>query len=540
MKILIIGIDGVTWNVFTDDILKKHMPTLHKLKGEGTSGVLTSTVPPVTPAAWTTMTNGCLPYKNGLTNFYQYQLASNRYSYSSASIVKLPSMWHYFGEKKIKSASINVPFTFPIKPAKDHIAIAGLGCPGINSDFVSPLVFKEKLLNAIPNYAVGLGPDAPEKKHNAFSQDKKTFQDAINRFANIFEQRLQAAQLIQQEQNPEVLMVQFQQLDLLQHLCWPYIAANTRDQYPWQRDTIFELYRKLDIIIAKLCESFVSSETTLTIASDHGFGPYQYTININKLLMDWGYIHRSGPIKRLIRRSKRNLMKYQKGREKSMTLDLKWPIDLAKTRAMVLLDPTMGILYINQKNRQPGGCVEPGEEYHQLVEELKCRLEKLTNPYNDEKVFSQVVRPQDLYEPFENINETLGDLLLFQKPNYQISKTMKTNIDLFEKHEPTDLTAAWHHPDGMYILNGPGIKSGFSHNACIEDIAPTIYTSLNMEIPAEVDGTPMSEAFEVPPQYQKKSQIKFPSTFSDEHVSDSASEEEQSALEEQLKNLGYL
>lgn len=73
MKILIIGLDGATWDVLDDFVLDNYMPNLKRLKAGGYSGILRSTDPPVTPAAWTTCITGCQPYTQGWLSWRGYE-----------------------------------------------------------------------------------------------------------------------------------------------------------------------------------------------------------------------------------------------------------------------------------------------------------------------------------------------------------------------------------------------------------------------------------------------------------------------------------
>ena len=540
LRTLILGLDGITWDVLTGDILTGYMPNLKALLDGGVGGVLESTLPAVTPAAWTTCTSGCNPCTHGLIDFHQYSFSDNCYYYTNSDVEKVPSMWHYLGESGYRVASINVPFTFPVYPV-NGIMIAGLGCPSQSSEFVYPNSFKEELLKAIPNYEPGLGSDLVDKNNNVFGGDEKIFRAGINKLAGRFDQRLQAALLIQEKQPVDIMMVQFQQLDLLQHLCWPFISAQSRDRFRWQRDIIFELYRHLDNIIGQLIPLVDRENGLVAVASDHGFGPLYYSINLNRLLLDWGYLHRGGPIRRMLRRTRRNWMKLRGRSLQRIPLSLKQPIDPSKTRAMVLFNPTIGILHLNVKGRQQGGCVNPGEEYQQLVGELKTRFGEVVNPDNGEKIFEKILIPDELWGPGKADPEIYGDLVLIQKKGYQIETTMKAGAPAFSQLDPNSLTISWHYPEGIFVLNGRGFRRNLKLHAHIADIAPTVYTWLGMPIPAEVDGEPIRDAFLEPPNVRKLSQVNYPPSFISKGNNQTGMlKKEEEVLAEQLKNLGYM
>ena len=60
-KVLILGLDGATFDVLRPLMDAGRMPHLKRLVDGGASGVLRSTVPPITPAAWTTFMTGRSP-----------------------------------------------------------------------------------------------------------------------------------------------------------------------------------------------------------------------------------------------------------------------------------------------------------------------------------------------------------------------------------------------------------------------------------------------------------------------------------------------
>lgn len=143
MKVLIIGLDGATWDVFDDFLLDHHMPNLKKLKSEGYSGVLQSTDPPITPAALTTCITGCQPYTHGVVGFKDYPSRDNSLHVSSAASCRVPTMWEELSDQGYKKvASINVPWTYPWREV-NGLVVAGYGLPSTEADFTYPHDFKK-------------------------------------------------------------------------------------------------------------------------------------------------------------------------------------------------------------------------------------------------------------------------------------------------------------------------------------------------------------------------------------------------------------
>ena len=75
-KVMVIGLDGATWDVLQPWMEAGYLPNLASLVVAGTSGRLRSTIPPVTAPAWATFQTGMNPGKHGLFHFTRYQPGS--------------------------------------------------------------------------------------------------------------------------------------------------------------------------------------------------------------------------------------------------------------------------------------------------------------------------------------------------------------------------------------------------------------------------------------------------------------------------------
>ena len=68
-RVLLLGLDGMTYSVLEPAFEAGHMPVFQRLLERGASGVLTSTVPPYTPPGWTSIFTGVNPGKHGIFGF---------------------------------------------------------------------------------------------------------------------------------------------------------------------------------------------------------------------------------------------------------------------------------------------------------------------------------------------------------------------------------------------------------------------------------------------------------------------------------------
>ena len=68
-KILLFGMDGATWRIMQPMFEQGRLPNLQRLCKIGTSGVLQSLEPMISPAIWTSIASGKLPDKHGVWDF---------------------------------------------------------------------------------------------------------------------------------------------------------------------------------------------------------------------------------------------------------------------------------------------------------------------------------------------------------------------------------------------------------------------------------------------------------------------------------------
>ena len=91
--VLVIGLDGATFDVLDVLFASGDMPVLAGLVERGAWGTLRSVVPPITPAAWSSFMTGKLPGKHGIYDFHIYDPRTRRDSFVTSRALREPTMW---------------------------------------------------------------------------------------------------------------------------------------------------------------------------------------------------------------------------------------------------------------------------------------------------------------------------------------------------------------------------------------------------------------------------------------------------------------
>ncbi len=533
MKVLIIGLDGATWNVLDAFLLDRHMPNLNKLKSGGSSGILHSTEPPITAASWTTCITGCQPCTHGIIGWHEYFCTEDRLRISTSGSCKVPNMWQELSNQGYKVASINVPWTYPCKEV-DGIVVAGYGCPGPESQFTYPSDFKDELLKRIPDY------DIVSKWNKSREYSLSDLDANMKRVERSFQQRVEAAKLVSEKLEWDVMMVQIHDTDLIEHHIWPYLDKTTRDQYPQQRDRIFESFRNLDKAIGELLELASMEEAMVIVVSDHGLCRKIAKVKPNVMLCQWGYLKSKGTLRAMIQHRLRKSFGITRGKESKKSgvkqpkeFDFNW----ADSKAMVIDTAVNGHLFINVKGRQPDGIVESGTEYDELLNELRERFANAVNPHTGEFIFSKVGTPAEIYD-FDDVDTTMfGDLVLVPQSGIELTLSDSRDGEYIEMARNDSLIGA-HFYEGIYIFSGRNIKCSTGNKTHIVNIAPTVYAALGAKLPMYMDGKVLKTLFakEIPIEYQT-SRIDVSCQSDEKQV---LSTDEEAEITKRLSALGYV
>ena len=73
MRVLLFGIDGLTFRILHPMMERGLLPNFQRVRDEGVQGTLRSTTPPMTPPAWMSISTGLSLAKHGVYDFWEYE-----------------------------------------------------------------------------------------------------------------------------------------------------------------------------------------------------------------------------------------------------------------------------------------------------------------------------------------------------------------------------------------------------------------------------------------------------------------------------------
>ena len=114
----VLGIDGFDYKLLKSYTQQGQLPTFKKLLNEGTSGELTSTIPPITGSAWSSLVTGKNPGKHGIFDFFHRQKDTYDMTPINSSDRCERGIWDILSEKDRKIIVVNIPVTYPPQKVK--------------------------------------------------------------------------------------------------------------------------------------------------------------------------------------------------------------------------------------------------------------------------------------------------------------------------------------------------------------------------------------------------------------------------------------
>ncbi|HNH47603.1 MAG TPA: alkaline phosphatase family protein, partial [Myxococcota bacterium] len=125
-RILILGLDGATWDVI--DAMGDQLPNLSRLRREGAWGPLQSTTPAMTLPAWSSILTGCNPGIHGILDFTRRPPGSYQVEFLNSTCRRVPTIHRILSDQGGRVASFAVPGTFPPEPL-NGVALSGFDSP---------------------------------------------------------------------------------------------------------------------------------------------------------------------------------------------------------------------------------------------------------------------------------------------------------------------------------------------------------------------------------------------------------------------------
>jgi predicted AlkP superfamily phosphohydrolase/phosphomutase len=503
MRVFLFGVDGLTFRLLNPLMERGLLPNFQRLRNEGVEGILKSTTPPVTPPAWTSICTGISPARHGVYDFWDYEQTEQGPRATVMTHRKGgAAVWNILSEWGKRVIIANVPMTYPPEPV-NGIMLSGYMAPDMKADVTYPSGFKEKLLEAVPEYHIDLNP--------AISCGQTG--DLTTEVLYMTRERIAMQRLLLKEPW-DFFFIAHMGADRLQHMRWDELMEGSAKEV--------EYYQLLDESLGQALAA-LTSEDILMVVSDHGFQGARRKFYIQEYLCRRGLLkmkndgaRRHAKFVGYLRSAIRALKLQKIARRAFRQLQHKGVLEMGKEHhpaRLPNLDWSRTHAWIPSMSGALAGYANIFFDDTVSEEEIQLLLDDLCvlrDPENGQLLVTEAHR-EDVYGrgPFAPKERHL----IIQAGENTTLPTELGRVSLWETRGTNGrgVSSGVHHPEGVLYLYGAGVKRGASIAPThVYDVVPTILARIGITLPDELEGKVMEEAFDQPafaPIYQESTNL---------------------------------
>lgn len=474
-RVLVVGLDGATFDVLRPLAQSGLLRNLDWLLRRSAQVEMRAPLPAITPVAWSTFLTGCDPQEHGIWDFRYFDHARGRVQMNHAGRLGRGTLFDVVSATGGQVVSLNLPMTYPPSPQVPGIIIGGIDSLSIEAVLAPYPEFQRRLLATSARYNLAT---IWRRRPETLAELTRGVQDTEAAFRG----RVTAAHLADEMTDWQLLVVQFQTLDSLQHRCWHLLGVDPSTAAPsaWVRQAQQALVA-LDHCVGELCELADRRAAAVVLVSDHGFGTFCGKICVPRLLEQRGLLTPAGPLARSAYRLSRWQWKVRRwahaqqrpGQSTSAMarpVESLLPVDRQRSAAVALHGSLGALVYLNTPLRFHGGCIRGDGPYDQAAAETLSALRDARHPTTGEPLFQQAYLTRDQFH-VDPLEPMWPDVVGIPADGWHT----RNKLDRGQQpvREDVSLTGT-HRREGIFTVCAPGVAPVVGPAADLRDAAPTI------------------------------------------------------------------
>lgn len=285
LKLFVLGLDGATFDLIKPWAKKGHLPYFSKILKNSYHGNLRS-LPPITPAAWTSISTGVNCGKHGLADFLKIDRSTYQIKPTSSKDRRTETVYNILGNEGKKVIILNYPMTYPSEKV-NGIMVTGMQTPKHDDRCTYPFGILRDLESKLG-----------EVQFMTHFKEGQTPMEFLESIKLLTKKRSEMIQYFLREHDFDLMMAVFMGLDIVSHSFWKYMDKD----HPAHNDigkkdiesfgsAIKELYVQIDHHLGKILAALKKLDCMFMLVSDHGSGPLHSYLNLNLLIQKWDYLH---------------------------------------------------------------------------------------------------------------------------------------------------------------------------------------------------------------------------------------------------------
>jgi tetratricopeptide (TPR) repeat protein len=289
--VLFVGLDGADWELLDRLVADGTMPELARLLREGTSGVLETQHPPLSPLVWTTMMTGLSPLDHTILDFTRFNPATGTKEPITSDERREPAVWNMASWAGRRVLSVGLWATYPAEAVNGTLVSDRLFSflykeeqppPGV----VYPADEEPRAREILRRAEAGVGlaelraylPWLGEAEYAERRDSAEPYAHPVSALRRILvETRVydEIASEVLRREHPELAVVYFQGTDSIGHVFASFAPPRQRevsaDDFERYNAVPARYFRDVDRLLGTYRTAAAERGAVLMLASDHGF-----------------------------------------------------------------------------------------------------------------------------------------------------------------------------------------------------------------------------------------------------------------------------
>lgn len=349
-RVVVLGLDGSPYTLVKKLAEDGVMPHLNDLIKEGNFYQMDTTIPEISSVAWSSFITGKNSGEHSIFGFTDLVPLSYKLRFPNFSDLKYPPLWKELEKERKRTVVINLPSTYPAKP------INGVIISGFVALRIEKASYPERIIPFLKS--IGYRIDVDTLK----GREDKDF--LIKDLFDTLRIRKKAIEYFWQKEKWDLFIGVITGTDRLQH----FLMDAFFDKSHKYHQAFLDYYHLVDKEVIEEIKRRLDGSMKLIILSDHGFTKIEKEVYLNRWLFEKGY------------------MRFKNKQPESIE-------DIAEGSRAFVMDP--GRIYINLKGKYPFGSVSQGDEYEELIDEVKEEL--LSLEFKGKKIIKKIFKRDEIY-----------------------------------------------------------------------------------------------------------------------------------------------
>ncbi len=303
--VLLIGVDGLEWDVILPMLERGELPALAGLMERGSFGLLETFQPTLSPVIWTSIATGKTPGRHGILDFVKQLPGGKGMRLYQNTDRRTKALWNMASDHGKRVAVVGWWMTFPVEPINgimvaqtntiDQLDTAGGkqiwkgSVVSGRSGQVHPPEWHAPVMDIVARAERDLDRIVADT-FGHFEQpltplDERLWRNCLWAFRADASYLRIAKELLAEGDPYDLFMIYFGGPDVVGHRFWryrdpePYESKPSRRQIAQLGDVIEDYYAYMDRSIGELIERMPGAR--VFVISDHGMGPINTSAEFN-------------------------------------------------------------------------------------------------------------------------------------------------------------------------------------------------------------------------------------------------------------------